>query len=124
MTSKLAVLSGAALALLMVASLAGPTDARQGGGHGFGGGGHGFSGSRMDGVHMGGPRMGARGFAASPRFDHRRNFHHRRVFIGAPFAYGSYYYGSGCDWLRRNALYSGSPYWWNRYYACINGYGY
>jgi hypothetical protein len=80
----------------------------------------------MGGVHMGGPPMAARGFVASPRFAHRRKFHHRRVFVGAPFLYGSgyYYYGNGCSWLRRNALYTGSPYWWNRYYACINGYGY
>lgn len=46
------------------------------------------------------------------------------MFVAAPFFYDSYYYGNGCYWLRRNAAYSGSSYWWNRYYACINGYGY
>jgi hypothetical protein len=96
-----------------------------GSGRAFSDGGRVFSGSRMGGVRVGGPPIGARGYIASPRFHHRRGFHHRRVFIGAPFLYGGYYYyGNGCDWLRRNALYTGSPYWWNRYYACINGYGY
>src|SRR5262245_59766692 len=139
MTSKLVALSGAALALLMASSFCVPADARGGGGHGFGGGGHAFSGghmggshmggshmggTHMGGTHMGGPPMGARGFGPSPRFDHRRDFH-RRAFIGAPFLYGDvYYYGNGCDWLRRNAAYTGSPYWWNRYYGCVNGYGY
>ena len=27
-------------------------------------------------------------------------------------------YVGGCDWLYRNAVTIGSPYWWNRYYAC------
>ena len=31
-------------------------------------------------------------------------------------------YGSGCEWLRRRAAYTGSGYWWDRYYACVNGY--
>jgi hypothetical protein len=25
---------------------------------------------------------------------------------------------SGCEWLRRRALVTGSPYWWSRYRAC------
>jgi hypothetical protein len=33
--------------------------------------------------------------------------------------YGGYgYYGGGCGWLYRNAVATGSAYWWNRYYAC------
>ena len=39
--------------------------------------------------------------------------------LGA-YAYSSY--GYGCDWLRRSAFYSGSRYWWSRYYACLYGY--
>ena len=35
-----------------------------------------------------------------------------------------YYYDDGCYWLRRRALYTGSPYWWNQYHACQYGYGY
>ena len=47
--------------------------------------------------------------------------------MGVPLAYYGYSnYGYGdnsCYWLRRRALDSGSSYWWNRYYACIDGYG-
>ena len=37
------------------------------------------------------------------------------MFVGAPFLYDGYDYGNGCYWLRRNAAYSGSSYWWGRY---------
>ena len=56
-------------------------------------------------------------------FDRR---HHRRFrrFVGNGFSYyDDYgYYPGGCDWLYRRALTTRSPYWWNRYYACINYY--
>ena len=68
------------------------------------------------------PRFVARSssFARVAPFRHHR--HVRRVFVGAPLAYGAYYYGSGCSWLRYRALETGSRYWWSRYYDCINGY--
>jgi hypothetical protein len=138
MASKLVTLGGAAVALLMVATFPLPTDARQGGGggHGFGGGGHGFSGGggrAFGGGHTGGMHMGRAHIGAPahvvPRgahFAHRSLLHdrriHRRVFI-AP-AYGAYYYGDSCYWLRQNAVSTGSPYWWNQYYTCIYGSGY
>jgi hypothetical protein len=31
-----------------------------------------------------------------------------------------YAYGDDCWWLRRQALETGSPYWWSRYNACIS----
>ena len=38
-------------------------------------------------------------------------------------AYYGYNYGyGGCAWLRRQALATGSPYWWNRYSSCVNYY--
>lgn len=43
------------------------------------------------------------------------------VNLGAP---EYVYVGSGynpCRWLKRKAIYTGSPYWWNRYYQCIYG---
>jgi hypothetical protein len=67
------------------------------------------------------------------RFAHRFPFHHRRFhrnvfFFGAFPVYADYGYGYnngyGCYWLRRNALYTGSPYWWSRYRSCVYGYGY
>jgi hypothetical protein len=36
------------------------------------------------------------------------------------------YYGysgyDGCGWLYRNAIRTGDQYWWDRYYACRDGY--
>ena len=55
--------------------------------------------------------------------DHHR-FNNRFVGVGLgwwPGYYGSYGYG-GCAWLRRQAVITGSPYWWDRYYSCVNYY--
>jgi hypothetical protein len=118
------------------------------GGAGLRMGGPSMGGPRMFGPRAFGPRMfGPRHFVG-PRpffrrahfarvahfqhrpFFHRRFFHrrfHRNVFFVSPFfaAYPySYNYGYSCYWLRRNAAYTGSPYWWNRYRACLYGYGY
>jgi len=51
-------------------------------------------------------------------FDH----HHRHFHNNIPWWWNGYAYDNGydCDWLRRRALTSGSGYWWNRYYACVN----
>jgi hypothetical protein len=116
---------------------------RGGGGprfHGGGGGGPRFAfrgggGPRIYGGGGGAPRFAYRG-GGSPRawpggkyagdFKHH-NFHrgHRRLrgfaYYGAPYVYGYSGYG-GCDWLYRRAITTGSPYWWNRYYACRDGY--
>jgi hypothetical protein len=59
--------------------------------------------------------------------DHDHHFHHgHRVFVGYGFYYGyydgdyyDYGYGGGCGWLYRRAVVTGSPYWWNRYNACL-----
>jgi hypothetical protein len=56
---------------------------------------------------------------------HYRHFRHGRRWYGygpyigwyAPYYYGSYY-GSGCGWLYRKAMRTGSAYWWDRYYQC------
>jgi hypothetical protein len=56
------------------------------------------------------------------RYGHK---HHRKfrgfAFYGYPYFYGYSGYGS-CDWLYRRAINTGSAYWWNRYYACRDGY--
>jgi hypothetical protein len=108
-------------------------------------GGVAFSGPRGDRAFVGprggtafiGPRGGAfvnrnfdhRHFAD---FDHRRfvNFNHRRFVRFGGFGFydgyydGDYYgnYGGGCGWLYRNAVATGSPYWWNRYQYCVGYY--
>jgi hypothetical protein len=40
------------------------------------------------------------------------------------WVYGPHYYayGDDCWWLRRQALATGSQYWWSRYNACISYY--
>jgi len=62
-------------------------------------------------------------------FAHDHHFHdhfRNRVFIAGigwwPGYYGYGYDYGGCGWLYRQALYTGSPYWWNRYYACTGSY--
>jgi hypothetical protein len=62
--------------------------------------------------------------------DHDRNhdFDHNgrhRVFRNGVWiwAYGPDYYSyNDCYWLRRQALATGSPYWWSRYNACVSYY--
>jgi hypothetical protein len=69
------------------------------------------------------------------RFEHRRfanrgddfdRFNHRhRVFRNGVWVwvYGPDYYAyNDCWWLRRQALITGSPYWWSRYNYCVGYY--
>lgn len=79
------------------------------GGHHMGGGQH----MRGD-HHIGGGNV----------FRHRG--HHRDrdfgFFFGAPVI-GSYVENDGgCYWLKRRAVRTGNPYWWDRYEACRDGY--
>ena len=61
--------------------------------------------------------------AFSDDFKHRRFDKFRRFAVyGVPYLYA--YTSYGCDWLYRRAIVTGSPYWWNRYYACRDGYYY
>jgi hypothetical protein len=108
----------AAFALVLAASTFDTAEARRGGGGwgGYRGGAH------FAARSIGGPRfIGRSNFVRVAPFRHR---HVRRVFIGAPLAYGAYYYSGygNCRWLRYRALETGSRYWWSRYYDCINGY--
>ena len=113
MNWKLAAFGMAALAMLAFGSVSDPVQARGHGGHG----GHGH--------HMGAggwaPRFSSvRQFSGPRHFVVRHHFrHHRRfAFVGVY----PYTYGDGCYWLRRRAIYTGSSYWWRRYYACRHGY--
>ena len=68
------------------------------------------------GRHHGGPRI----HSGSRHSGHRHHRRHWGGYVGAPFIYyGSDYYYNDCNWLRRRALRTGSPYWWDRYYSCI-----
>jgi hypothetical protein len=76
-------------------------------------------------------RDGSRSYSYAPRFDRRDRDggrHHVRrfrgdrfLFGGVPF-YGYTYYGAPCDYYYERAMATGSPYWWNRYYACTGEY--
>jgi hypothetical protein len=43
---------------------------------------------------------------------YRRRAHY--AWYGLPL----YGYGGGCGWLHRQAVWTGSDYWWDRYYRC------
>lgn len=119
--SGLALAAGA-LTLLVAASAFEPADARdgRGGARAFHGGG---------GSHA--RRHGLRGhhFRGGPRHFSGGHVRHRRfgrigpgIVLGVPFAaYGAYSYTATCDWLHRKAVITGSPYWWYRFEACLDG---
>ena len=55
--------------------------------------------------------------------DNKNWRHHRRhgYFASNIYIYSGDY-DANCAWLRRQALATGSPYWWSRYNACISIY--
>lgn len=104
-----------------------------GGGAKFRGGGAKFYGG--GGKSYGGPKVyaGPKFYGGSKKVYGGKHHHgrkharfHKYRFVGVPLAYYGYsnyaYLDNSCYWLRRRALDSGSSYWWNRYYACIDGY--
>jgi len=118
---KKTALLASLLAAATISLAAGAAQARHGGGSwGGGGGGHWHGG----GGQWGGMAGRSHAFSGGRPF-FRHHHRHARFFAFAPYYsdYG-YAYGDGCYWLKRRALYTGSRYWWNRYYGCVNGYGY
>jgi hypothetical protein len=131
--------AAAVLAALFLLGSIGTAEAGKRGG--WNGGGGKFSGAR---VHIG-PKFyggakfyGGRKFYAGPKFHggpkfyggkfrhgHKFARHHKYRFVGVPLAYygySTYAYSDNCYWLRRKAVHTGSNYWWDRYYACLDGY--
>ena len=87
-----------------------------GGRHAYGGGGgkryYGGGGDRKRYAYKGGKRYGYEG---------RYRRYGSYGWYGAPFlAYGAY--AGSCGWMYRNAVATGDPYWWNRYYECTGYY--
>jgi hypothetical protein len=118
----------------------GKSYAYKGGGGGYKGGGGGYKGGGKSYAYKGGGggyKGGGKSYAykdgdkrhAYKDRDHDHDkFHHRhRVFRNGVWVwvYGPGYtaYGDDCYWLRRQAIITGSPYWWDRYNACV-GYDY
>jgi hypothetical protein len=104
-----------------------------GGGHmsrGHYGGGH-ISRGHYGGSHAyrggGGSHYKGRHYAAPKHYGHYNNHYNykyrrygRYYRNYGWYGYGVYGYGyGGCAWLRRQALITGSSYWWQRYYDCI-----
>jgi len=114
MNCKLLTSSVAALALLTLASAA-PALAAGHGGHGR----HGGHTHSMGGALWAPRHSSVRQFSRPHHVFVHRFRHHRRFAVVGLYPYA---YGDGCYWLKRRALYTGSPYWWRRYYACRHGY--
>jgi hypothetical protein len=127
--SGLALAAGT-LALLVASSTFDTAEAqRRSGARAFSGGGHAraFSGPRIGAgprIHSG-RSFGSPGVAARHVQRHHRRHFRRGVIVGVPLGiyggYSAYGYTAGCDWLRRKALITGNPYWWDRYEACLYG---
>jgi hypothetical protein len=66
----------------------------------------------------------ARYAATHDRNDFDRFHHRHRVFRNGVWVwvYGPSYAYNDCWWLRRQALITGSPYWWSRYNYCVGYY--
>jgi hypothetical protein len=65
-----------------------------------------WNGNNWNGHHWNGPN--------GRRYGHYRRYYPDIFVYGGDYGYG---YDS-CDWLLRQAELTGSPVWWNRYYAC------
>jgi hypothetical protein len=91
-----------------------------------GGGRYAYKGGGYKGGYRGGDgKYGYKHKGKNNGRDHdRRHVNvHRRYYGWYGWPYVSYgYYGGGCGWLYRNAVATGSSYWWNRYYACTGYY--
>jgi hypothetical protein len=110
----------------------------RGGGRGFKGGGRGGFKAAHRGGGFKGYRGGGKRYAYKGRNYSNWNRHHgKNYYKGKRYAYrgryrGRYWYGpniyvgggygGGCAWLRRQALATGSSYWWSRYNACVGYY--
>lgn len=65
----------------------------------------------------GGDKNWDRGKDHGSKSRHGKNF--RRFYGPDIFVYGDSYGYGDCGWLRRQAVITGSPYWWRRYQECL-----
>ncbi len=103
-------------------------------GSGSGGFSKGFSGGSVRSFSGAGNHAfaGKGGYSGKGSFGGGKGMHHRRPghrrggayyaipygYVG-PYGYYSYNY-TDCDWLLAKARRTGSRYWWNRYYECVD----
>jgi hypothetical protein len=91
-----------------------------GGGRGHGHGGRAYA---HNWHHGGGAHHASKGH----RNNYAHNYNYRRYYRYGRYrnygwyggAYASGYRYGNCAWLRRQALITGSPYWWHGYNACV-----
>jgi hypothetical protein len=103
--------------------------AYRGGGHRSyayrGGGSHGYKSRGYQGRHYANRDGRNKHYSRSYNKGHSKYYRYGRYY-GSYGWYGpivGYGYGYGnCAWLRQQALITGSPYWWDRYYSCIDYY--
>jgi hypothetical protein len=90
-----------------------------GGGDGWKGrGGGDFKAGRGSGRHAGKSWDGGKKWDGGKHHRHGKSF--RRFYGPDIFVYGGTGYGyNDCGWLRRQAVITGSPYWWQRYQDCL-----
>ena len=86
-------------------------------GHHGGGGRHHYGGGGRHHVHKGG---GHGHYNRHGHYGHYRHYGNYGWYGWPYFGYG--YHGGGFGWLYGRAVATGSPYWWDRYYACIGYY--
>ena len=84
-------------------------------GRSFNYGGHASHYAYGDGRHGGNWHYAGKHYQYGHYASHYRHHHYYGGYYPS-YSYG--YYGGGCGWLYRNAIATGSPYWWNRYYQC------
>src|SRR5262245_9538550 len=122
MPKKLLACAAGACALMLTSGLSQPVEAKHGG---HSGPSKSSSSSMGHSYRVGTPYV--KSTYARPMyvnkahsFKHKHAFrHHKRIIV---VGYNDYGYANDCYWLKRRALYSGSSYWWSRYYACVEGY--
>ena len=125
-----AAVTVAVITMAVAVAAGGKHHAYKGGGKHYGGGGEHYAYKNHGYKDHGDKHYGNKHYVMKDHdHDHDHgNIHNRhRVFRNGVWVwvYGPGYttYSDDCYWLRRQAIITGSPYWWDRYYACV-GYDY
>jgi hypothetical protein len=64
-----------------------------------------------------------KGWSGKYGHHHDHNYgRYQRYGLYAWYGLPLYTYGGGCGWLYRQAVATGSDYWWDRYYRCTGSY--
>ena len=89
---------------------------------GGGGGRYAYRGGGKYHGYKGGKHYAYKNYGNYNRYKNYGHYNRYRRYGWYGLPYISYGYGGGCNWLYRNAVATGSSYWWNRYYQCTGSY--